>query len=128
MKKSALIRDDSKRIKVLKSEEFREKQRKNKIGKKWSDETREKMKKVMDDDYKKKMSDSCKKVKKTEDWIDKIALGKGGSVYTIISPENVEYSFVNVRRFCRDHNLHRFKITDVLKGKRLEWQGWRIPT
>ena len=47
--------------------------------------------------------------------------------YTLLSPEGVTLEVVNMREHCHIHGLSRFKMSDVVNGKRVQHKGWRLP-
>ncbi|MFN6531032.1 GIY-YIG nuclease family protein [Nostoc sp. ChiSLP03a] len=46
--------------------------------------------------------------------------------HTLISPEEVEYTFKSIRAFCKVWNLQQSHVTQLLKGKQKVHKGWRV--
>jgi len=44
--------------------------------------------------------------------------------YTLISPDNKEVTFSNIRKFCRDNNLDNISIGLLIRGKIYYYKGW----
>jgi group I intron endonuclease len=49
---------------------------------------------------------------------------KANKTYVLISPENKEVSFTNIRKFCRENELKNGAIGLLLKGKIYYYKGW----
>jgi len=73
-------------------------------GKKHSQETREKM-------------------SKSAIGIERPNIRKAG---TIIAPNGKKVKFRCISHFCKEHNLHKGHITEVLQGKRKSHKGWHL--
>jgi hypothetical protein len=49
---------------------------------------------------------------------------KSAREFTIVSPIGKVFQEKNLRKFCREHNLHRANVIRVLKGTRSHSAGW----
>lgn len=47
--------------------------------------------------------------------------------YTMLSPDGVEVTFTNMKRFCLTHSLSESKMNQVAKGKAKHHKGWKLP-
>lgn len=65
--------------------------------------------------------------KTTSDILDSRSSKSKGIIQPMLrSPDGTTYLLDNVRKFCREHNLHNGSITAVLKGQRYSCKGWVI--
>lgn len=81
------------------------------LGRKWSDE------------YKKKMSEVCKGIHKTEEHKKKISSSK--SKNWIITNLNGEQTIIkNLENYCKENNLSSSKMYLVASGKRNHHKGY----
>ncbi len=99
-------------------------------GKKISEETR------------KRLSDSHKGIKLTEEAKQKLSilnkgkkphkntqLGASQKVckkYLLISPENIIVEVVNMKKFCKEKNIHPASMSAVVQGHKESCKGWRL--
>jgi group I intron endonuclease len=127
LKIAARNRDDSKRISVLKSKEFREKQSVLHKGIKRSEACQAKMLIIVKSpEYRQKMSNIKKGVKPSEATKIKMSLARGSKKYIFIK-DNVEHEIINFREFSRDYNLDRKIIRRIVKEQSSEeYKGWRL--
>jgi group I intron endonuclease len=62
--------------------------------------------------------------KVTESW--KINNGEGhAKIFIITSPTGQSYTIKNLRKFCRQNNLHQGYMVSIAKGKNKSYKGWR---
>lgn len=45
--------------------------------------------------------------------------------YTLVDPGGQLVTIVNMAAFCREHGLSRFKMSEVVHGRRAAYRGWR---
>jgi len=90
----------------------------------------------------KKLSESHKGFKisdETKQKLSKINKGKRGTdkcyenaakanqkTYIMINPFGEEVTIINMAKFCRDNNLSRTKMCEVVKHRAAEHKGWRV--
>lgn len=82
------------------------------------------------DKTKKKISDSKKGVRYSDDekkkyidaWENKFI--NSNVYYTLISPDNIEYKFSSIRKFCREHGLKASAIRLLILDKIYYCNGW----
>lgn len=75
------------------------------LGRKWSD------------DYKKKMSECCKGIAKTEEHKEKISKGNSKN-WLITKPDGTTIKINNLQCFCKENNLQSSKMSLVASGIR----------
>lgn len=63
--------------------------------------------------------------KKQEESTVKKRTVKLAKTYTLMSPEGIETTFTNMKKFCQHHNLSESKMNEVANGKRIQHKGWR---
>lgn len=50
---------------------------------------------------------------------------KGNARYWMITnPDGIEFKIYNLRKFCREHKLHRSHLYEVANGKLKQYKGW----
>lgn len=81
------------------------------LGKKWSDE------------YKKKMSESLRGKKRTQEQKDKISAGKS-KLWLITKPDGTKLTVKNLFNFCKENNLSDSKMSLVSSGIRKHHKGY----
>lgn len=47
--------------------------------------------------------------------------------YRLISPQNKEYKFLDITKFCKEFNLGLCSITNLLNNKKYSYKGWGTP-
>lgn len=142
MKKSAKIRDDSNRIKVLKSKEYREKMSKTMTGRVFSPEHLKKLRKVFSSqEYRDKMS--AIKGGVSQEYRDKMSIIKRGVTHSKKTKANLSKNkfgkqvfFINDKGdietvisfhdFAKKYNLDRKELSNLAKGKRESYKGWKL--
>ena len=45
---------------------------------------------------------------------------------TLVSPDGVVHRIFNMRKFCREHNLHQSAMGDISLGHRITHKGWSL--
>ncbi len=45
---------------------------------------------------------------------------------TVFSPDGKEYKFINISKFCKEHNLDSQGMSYLLRGIRLVYRGWKM--
>ena len=43
----------------------------------------------------------------------------------VIAPDGAEYTIVGIRKFCKEHGLHRGHLIEVAQGKISQHKGWK---
>ncbi len=51
----------------------------------------------------------------------------GGRVYVLIAPDGTRHSFVNIKRFAREHGLTDQNVHSLLRGKVRHHKQWTLP-
>ena len=126
MRLSAKNRDDSKRVAVLKSREFRERVSKTLTGTKWTPERRETSLKIMKSDgYRQKMSEVKKGVLHLDNAKSKMSEARLGRKITLQN-RDIKEEVLSLRNFCEKFNLNRKTLSDLINGKRTEYKGWKL--
>ena len=64
--------------------------------------------------------DNCKWVHKKEQPTNQRKIKS----FKAMSPTGEEYIAKNVTQFCREHDLHRGSVSDVLHGRSRHHRGW----
>ena len=82
------------------------------LGRKWSDE------------YKKKMSETCKGILKTKEHKDKISKSNSRD-WLITTPEGQKFKINNLETFCKENNLNSSKMSLVASGIRNHHKQYR---
>lgn len=75
------------------------------LGRKWSDE------------YKQKMSSVTKGIKKTQEHKNKISKSNSKN-WLVITPDGLKLTIKNLETFCKENNLQSSKMSLVASGKR----------
>lgn len=82
------------------------------LGRKWSDE------------YKKKMSEACKGIPKSQITKDRISKGNSRN-WLIIKPNGEKIKITNLETFCKENNLQSSKMSLVASGVRNHHKNYR---
>jgi hypothetical protein len=82
------------------------------LGRKWSDE------------YKKKMSESCKGVLRSQTTKDRISKGKSKK-WLLIKPDGTKEIVFNMHQYCIKNNLSSNKMSSVAAGIRKHHKNYR---
>jgi len=126
MKKSAKARDDSNRIVVLKSKEFRDKMSKTMTGRKLTDEQLENQRKTMQSKkYRENMSKATSGIPKSEVMKSKASFARMGRKIYLIKDSYIE-EVLSLRNFCHKYKIDRHEISSLVNGKRDEYKGWKL--
>lgn len=129
MIRSALNRDNSRRIAVMRSDEVRKKMSKALSGRKMTKERYEKhVKTLQSDDYRKKMSKIKSGIPCTDTMRHKSSMTRIGRSVSLVNIKTGQREDVlSIRDFCKDkHKVNRHEISRLISGKRSEYNGWRL--
>lgn len=99
------------RVLPPKSEEECRKISERQIGRKWSQETKD------------KISKGNKGKVRSKESIENMILGRYKDRY-IKDPSGAIYHFLSIKDFCEEHNLNRGEISKLLRGKINHYKGW----
>jgi len=127
MKKSALKRDDSKRIAVLKSLEVRQKISKTTKGRKRPPEVLAKMKVIQQSkSYRRKMSLIKKGICPSEETKKKMSIAILGRQVTLINDDGKKEDIISLRLFSKKYKINREEVSKLIRGIRQTYKGWQL--
>jgi len=127
MRISAKKRDDSKRIAILKSPEFRAKISKVTKGRKLSPQHLKNLRVIFrSNSYRKKMSLIKKGIKLTASWKNKMSIARLGKTVTLINDRGIKENIISLRSFCKKYKINRHEVSKVVNGQRECYKGWKL--
>lgn len=125
MRISAKKRDDTKRLKVLASEESRRKKSEATKGRKMTGKVLEELRKRNSSlTYRAKMSAVMKGIKITTLHKLRISNAKLGIFNIILKNSDLVETLISIRNFSKKYKLDRHKISLLIKGELKSYEGW----
>lgn len=119
-------------IKNSKNTEAAREQQKNKATKQWEDEEiRTRMVQALNsNEVKEKQSVASKKLWQSEQHRKKMSdvfarIKRRVKTYILLSPENIETTIVNLKRFCEENNLSYNAMNSLANGRIKIYKGWK---
>jgi len=130
MQKSALKRDDTKRLKVLRSKKHRElvskNQKKRMKNKKNRDKIRNTMKKIWKNKkYREKAVKAMQGKKRTKRQRNTYSICKFGKSIAF-RKDGKTITVVSLRHFCKKYKLNRVTLRLVIRGVKKIYKGWEL--
>jgi group I intron endonuclease len=124
-KEIANTRDDTKRIKSLKTVEHREKISKIMKGKKNPSVSKRLKKLWKNKEYRQKMFELLS-VPQSDEQKKKSSVTNLGKSISLINSNGKIINLISIRNFSETFKIRRREIQEVINGKRLEYRGWRL--
>lgn len=99
------------------------------LGRKHTDETKEKVRQIrlgthLSDITKEKLKKIHLGKKLSKEQKEKMSIAHSRN-FSLLSPEGMVYCGMNMKKFCKEHNLTPSGVNRVLKGERICHKGWR---
>jgi len=127
MRKSAKVRDDTKRIAVLKSKEFKEKISRIMTGKKLTPEQLEdKIKRQNTSKYKRMMSKATKGIKKSDTMKGKASFARLGKKIVFVNERGCREEVISLRKFAEKYGLNRKELSRIAIKNGKPYYGWHL--
>jgi hypothetical protein len=66
------------------------------------------------------------KANRKQKWIKSLCAGSRGHFYHFTSPSGSIHVTLNLREFCKEHNINRAHVYDVINGRLKQIKGWKV--
>lgn len=78
------------------------------------------------DEQRRRISEAHKGLKPSPEAARKAAI-MFAKTYTVVDPEGNVITLTNLRAFCRERDLKFPGMLNMIKGRRSQYKGWRLP-